>query len=329
MNRIMVLTAMTVLAFVAAVKGDNPTVAEITHQQLQAVDGDGVGTYSASDKVSVTGIVLNNPEEMLDLASSTSGMGGQWQVYIQGEGSDHAGTAVYMAQRYVYMGGGVYTTDQWLSEMYRMNHDPNTGYTFHIGDRVRVTGWYMFHNGKTNINEKHKNDPFYDVNVELVTPAAGLPQPETITLNLVKDAGNQFIFDQTRATGGEYYQARLVRVDDVNITDPNDWGVNHTLTVMDKTGRTIPLLLGYGDGFTRYVCPTGQISIIAIFDQESSANTNGYRLWVTNYDGNGLVLTDRGHKRGNLPGDINTDYIVDFYDFAELANHWLQQAPGL
>ena len=58
MNRIMVLAAMMVLAFVAAVKGDNPTVAEITHQQLQAVDGDGVGTYSATDKVVIAGIVL-------------------------------------------------------------------------------------------------------------------------------------------------------------------------------------------------------------------------------------------------------------------------------
>jgi hypothetical protein len=90
--------------------------------------------------------------------------------------------------------------------------------------------------------------------------------------------------------------------------------------------------LGIGDGFTRYACPTGQISIIAIFDQEASGYTvckDGYRLWVPDYDGNGLVLTDRGHKRGNLPGDINTDYIVDFYDFAELAENWLQQVAGM
>jgi hypothetical protein len=41
------------------------------------------------------------------------------------------------------------------------------------------------------------------------------------------------------------------------------------------------------------------------------------------------VLTDRGHKRGNLPGDINTDYKVDFIDFAEFAENWLQQRAGL
>jgi hypothetical protein len=332
MNRIMVLVAMAVLAFVAAVKGDDPTVAEITHQQLQAVDGDGVGTYSATDKVIVTGIILNNPEEMLDPTSSESGMGGQYQYYVQGEGSDHAGTAVYMAQRYVYMGGGVYTTDQWSSELWRLNHDPNTGYTFNAGDRVRITGWYMFYKGKTNINEKHKNEQFYDVNVELVTPAVGLPQPETITLDLVKDSSNQFIFDQTRATGCEYYQARLVRVDDVNIVNPANWALDGTVMVADKTGRTFPVKLGIGDGFTRYACPTGQISVIAILDQESSGYMvckDGYRLWVPNYDGNGLVLTDRGHKRGNLPGDINSDYIVDFFDFSEFANNWLRFRPGL
>ena len=98
MNRIMVLAAMMALVFVAAVKGDEPTVAEVTHQQLQAVDGDGVGTYSATDKVIITGIVLNNPEEILDPTPGTGGMGGQWQIYIQGEGNDHAGTAVYMGQ---------------------------------------------------------------------------------------------------------------------------------------------------------------------------------------------------------------------------------------
>ena len=115
----------------------------------------------------------------------------------------------------------------------------------------------------------HNTDPFYDFNVVLVTPAAGLPQPETITLSMVKNSSNQFIFDPTRTTGCEYYQARLVRVDDVNITDPNDWAPNNTLTVMDNTGRTFPLLLGIGNGFTKYSCPTGQISIIGIFDQES------------------------------------------------------------
>ena len=123
-----------------------------------------------------------------------------------------------------------------------------------------------------------------------------------------------------------------MRVNDVNIVDYSYWGPDGTVAIRNKTGRTFPVKLGLGDGFTRTGCPTGQIDIIAIFDQESSGYTvckDGYRLWVPDYDGTGLVLTDRGHKRGNLPGDINTDYQVDFMDFAELAENWLQQGAGL
>ena len=57
--------------------------------------------------------------------------------------------------------------------------------------------------------------------------------------------------------------------------------------------------------------------------------TKGYRLLVPNYDGNGLVLTDHGYKRGNLPGDVNNDFVVDFRDFAELADRWLESRAGL
>ena len=333
MNRIMVLATMLALILVASVKGDEPTVAEVTHWDLQAVNANGVGTYIATDKVIITGIVLNNPEEILNPTPGTGYMGGQWQIHIQGEGNDHAGTAVYMGQYYAKVGGsGNYTGEQLLSELCRINHDPNTGYTFGAGDRVRVTGWYKFYKGKINVNEKHQVEPMFDFEVELIEPAAGLPQPELITLDMVKDSNNQYIFDQTRLTGCEYYQARLVRVNDVNIVDPNYWVPDGTVAIRDKTGRTFPVKLGIGDGFTRYGCPTGQIDVIAIFDQESSGSTvckDGYRLWVPDYDGNGLVLTDRGHKRGNLPGDINTDYQVDFMDFAELAENWLQQRAGL
>jgi hypothetical protein len=333
MNRNVILAAALLLIFVAAARGDEPTVAEVTHWQLQAVNSDGVGTYDATDKVIITGIVLNNPEEMLDPSPGSIGMGSQWQIYIQGEGGDHAGTAVYMGQNYSIAGGsGNYTDEQMLSELCRINHDPNTGYTFAAGDRVRVTGWYKFYKGKINVNEKHQVEPMFDLDIELVTPATGLPQPEVITLDMVKDGSDQYIFDQTRLSGCEYYQARLVRVNDVNIIDPENWAPDGTVTIKDSTGRTFPVKLGIGDGFIRYHYPTSQIDVIAIFDQESSGYMvckDGYRLWVPDYDGNGLVLTDRGHKRGNLPGDINTDYKVDFYDLAELSDNWLQQRAGL
>lgn len=312
---------------------DDPTVAEVTHTELQAVTADGYGTYTATDKVIISGIVLNAPEQMLNPTPGAGYMGGQWQTYIQGEGSDHAGTAVWLGQYYSEVSSSDdYTDEELLSEMCRINTDLNTGYIFNAGDRVQVTGWYKFYKGKLNVNEKHEKDPFFDFEIELIKPAVGVPQPEAITLDQVKDINDNYIFDSSRLTGCEYYQARLVRVEDVNVAGPENWGPGNTITITDSNGLTFPVLLGIGDGFTRYDCPVGQIDVIGIMDQESSGYMvckDGYRIWITNYDGNGLVLTDRGYKRGNLPGDINTDFKVDFIDFAEMAENWLKCVPGL
>jgi len=311
MNRTAVLAAISLFAFTIASNSEGQITNEVTHRDLQAVNADGVSTYEASDKVTITGIVLNNPEEMLSQTPGTVGMGGQWQIYIQGEGEDHAGTAVFMGQNYSIAGGsGNYTDEEWLSELYRINYDPNTSYIFTAGDRIRVTGWFKFYKGKLNVNEKHQIEPLFDFDIELLKPAVGLPQPEVITLDMVKDENDEYIFDETRLTGCEYYQARLVRVDNVVIIDPENWGPDETVTIMDYTGRTFPVKLGIGDGFANYPCPTGQIDVIAISDQEASGYSvckDGYRLWVPNYDGNGLVLTDRDYNRTNLPDDINTD----------------------
>jgi hypothetical protein len=334
MKRIMFFAMVVMFTIFTVTNAIGETVAEVTHWELQAVNSNGVGTYTETNKVIIKGIVLNNPEEMLVPTPGTGYMGGQWQIYVQGEDGDHAGTAIYLGQYYAKVGGqsGSYTDEQLLSELCRVNHDPNTGYTFAAGDRVKVTGWYKFYKGKTNANEIHEADPDFDFEVELLEPAVGLPQPEVISLDMVKDSNDDFLFDQTRQTGCEYYQAQLVRIDDVNIVDPENWAPDATVTISDATGLTFPVKLGIGDGFTRYNCPAGQIDVIGIFDQESSGTTickDGYRLWVVDYDGNGLVLTDRGHERGNLPGDINTDYKVDLTDFAELAANWLEQRAGL
>jgi len=133
-----------VLTFTVAAKGDEPTVAKVTHWELQAVDEYGVGTYSATDKVIITGIILNNPEEILDpTPGAPAYLGGQWQVFIQSDDvNDHAGTAVWLGQYYAKVGGsGNYTDEQFNSELCRINHDANTGYIFSAGDKVKVTGW--------------------------------------------------------------------------------------------------------------------------------------------------------------------------------------------
>lgn len=322
---------LVIVMLYGSVSFADPTAAVVTHRQLQAVNADGINTYNATDKVVIQGIVLNNPEEMLDPTPGSSGMGGQWQIFIQGEGDDHAGTAVWFGQNYSMAGYTDYTEPDYLSDLFRINRDPSTGHVFAAGDRVKVTGWYKFFGGKINVNEKHLADPFYDFTVEVIKPAVGFPQPEIITLSQVKDSRDNFLFDSSRNTGCEYYQGCLVRIEDVNIIDPENWAPNALITVRDPTGRTFPVKLGMGDGFSRYECPRGQIDLIGIMNQEDSSSpySAGYQIWVVNYDGHGLVLTDRGHQRGNLPGDINSDFKVDFFDLAEFAENWLQIRAGL
>jgi hypothetical protein len=208
-----------------------------------------------------------------------------------------------------------------------------TGHVFSAGDRIRITGTYLFYAGKLNVNENHEVDPAYDFKIELVKPAVGLPQPEEIGISDLKHTANDDIFDPDRLTGGEYYQSRLVRIVDVNIIDCENWGTENTVTIMDSGGLTFPVQLGLGDGIARYECPTGQIDIIGILDQKAPGYppdpTKGYRLLVLNYDGNGLVLGNHGPRRGNLPGDVNVDYLINFRDLAELAESWLQERAGL
>ncbi len=313
-----------------------PSEAKITHRQLQATDQFGEGTYDATDKVIVEGIVLNAPEMILNPAPGAGFMGGQWQMYFQGEGEDHAGTAVWFGQYYHKVTTGdpndSYTDEELLAELCRINADPNTGYVFHPGDRIRVTGWYKFYGGKTNINEKHQKAPFFDFDIELVKPAVGLPQAEPITLADLKYPDNTFLFDPNRDAGPEFYQGRLVRIENIQIENPDNWGPGKTVTVADPNGRDFPVRLGLGAGFTRYAPPAGPIDAVGILDQEApdcDFCDYGYRLWVPNYDGNGLVLTDRGHRRGNLPGDVNGDYSADLLDLAELSENWLRFVPGL
>lgn len=317
---------------------NEPTVGIVSHRELQAIDHDpavspGFGAYEATDKVVVEGIVLNAPEMILNPTPGVGFMGGQWQIYIQGEGEDHAGTAVWYGQYYNRVGGsGEYTNQELIEEMCRINTDPDTGYIFNPGDRVRVTGWYKFYGGKMNINEKHVAGPQHDFSIELIKPAVGLPAPESITLEDLKHADNSFIYDPNRLYGCEYYQGCLVRIEGVKIDNPQSWGPDQTLTVSDSSGRNFQVKLGIGRGFSRYSAPTGWIDVIGIFDQEAPGSgpyNIGYRVWVPNYDGNGLVLTDRGYQRGNLPGDINGDYSVDLLDLAELSENWLRSVPGL
>jgi hypothetical protein len=218
--------------------------------------------------------------------------------------------------------GGSYDDANWISEMERLNCD-----AFGPGDRVRATGYFLFYRGKTNVNERHSNESANDFTVEVLERGAGLPKPEVVSLDDLKDANDEFIFDQTRQSGCEYYQGRLVRINDVSFSDANGWGPDGDVEVTDGT-KTFPLKLGIGRGIYAGSDNLSEpFDVIGIMDQESQGMpadcTKGYRVYVTDYDGNGSILTGREHRRASMPGDVQPDGTIDFHDFAEMAEDWL------
>jgi hypothetical protein len=291
-----------------------------THWQVQAVNDAGEATYykvnatvAPENLIVLQGMVLNNPEDMLDSTYNTPGfMGAQWQIFIQGEGSDHAGTALWMGQKYSMMGDVDYTTQEWAGEMQRVNFPG--GHQIRQGDRIRVTGYGMYRNGKTNINERHTTSPLLDFTVEWLGSAPGLPVPEVIELADVRTAGDVDMFDPTRLTGCEYFQGRLVRINSVHVAE-GTWGPGQNLTIGDDTGRTFPVVLGLNPAFSQPSNLGSTFDVVGIFNQENAA-TSGYQLWVMGYNGSANLL-------GITPpvtGDVNGDGSVDASDLLLLAD---------
>ena len=327
MKRIIVLAAVLASAFVAVVKAD-ATIAKVTHWEFQAIDETGEHTYNATDKVILEGILLHNPADILnpapdDTITETFNLGGAWQIFFQGEGDDHAGTVVWLGQLYNNLpwvpSDGGYLNEEFIAELSRLN-----AVQFSTGDRIRVTGYYLSYKGKLNINEQHNKNPDHDFTIELVKQGVGLPRPEVVSLDELKDNNDDFIFDPNRQIGCEYYQSRLIKIEDVNFVDANEWGPDAELEITDGT-RIFPVKLGRGNGiYAGSNNLTEPFGIIGIMDQESTDLKRGYRLYVVNYDGNGSVLASREHRLADKPGDINMNGIVDFVDFAKLAEDWLE-----
>jgi hypothetical protein len=333
MKSIYILTIVSCLLINVSIQAEEPTVVEIKHSQFQAVSATGEQTYTSAiaNKVMLEGILLHNPADMLnptpdDSITQTYNLGAQWQFFFQGEGDDHAGTAVFLAQLYnnlpwVMTGG--YSNQEFIAELSHLN-----AAKFAPGDKIRVTGYFLSYNGKNNVNEQHNNNPAHDFTIELVKKGVGLPRPELVTLDDLKDESDNFIFDQSRLFGCEYYQGRLIKIKDVNFADPTaaneNWGPNGSFTITDGV-KTFPVKLGRGNGiYAGSNNMTEPFDVIGILDQESSAKTAGYRLWVTNYDGNGSVLASTEHRRADKPGDLDMDGIVDQNDVLKLLEDWLQ-----
>jgi hypothetical protein len=291
-----------------------PSVARVTPREFQAVNGSGEQTYKATQKVILEGIVLHNPADMLDPTPDDTitemfNLGGQWQLFFQGEGEDHAGTAVYMAQLYnnlpwIVPDGG-YSNKQFIAELARLN-----AAQFCVGDRIRVTGYFLSYMGKMNVNEQHNKNPDHDFTIEVLARGVGLPKPEIVSLDELKDGQDRFIFDPARLVGGEYYQGRLVKIEDVNVVDAKAWGPNGTLTVTNGK-KTFPVMLGRGNGIYSGSFNLSQpCDVIGILDQESTDLRSGYRLYVMNYDGNGHILASYEHRMADQSPAIDPNPIV-------------------
>lgn len=293
---LILVAAVSAITF--AGEPDWPSLPITPHNQVQAVDGAGFSAFAfGNDPIVVRGILLNHADDMLDPADqATPFLGGQWQVFVQAvDPNDLGGTALFMGQNIGKLVGnhpaGSYDATEWADELNRLDHDPATGHPFRPGDLVEVRGrgCGLPFNGKFNINEQHIKDPAQDFDVILLQANVGLPAPTALTISDLKDANDQFIFDATRQTGCERYQGTLVRLVDVSFVDDSAWGPEQTLLATDGSGRTFPILLGRGAGFTLYAPPTPPFDIVGILDQEDANQadglTGGYRLWVMNTNG--------------------------------------------
>ncbi len=286
-----VSTAMAASLIVATHCAWAVTFSPTKHSEYEAVYDDGTGAWPSSRSagpIEMTGVVINNPWDMLDYSNSAADP--QWQVVIQAVApDDFGGTTLYMRKYIPWDSSQDYSDSEWTDEMIRVNHPGDTLQTqpsLRYGDVVDVHAQApgLFYEGKYNINEKHLNSSDYDFDITILsrgmTPAAA-----DITLSSLKDTGDNFLFDATRQTGDEYYQGSLVHLDNLTLADPADWTLGGTVTV-EQGGLTFPMILGLDPAPTS-IDPLGlhasPFSVTAILDQEddSAPYTGGYRLWLT------------------------------------------------
>jgi len=302
MHRQTTLLRLIAFAVLTLLLAAAPAHAE-THWNLQAVNLNGTSAWTPGYPLTVVGILLTDPDEMLDATpnfqpASAGTMGGEWQIVVQAAWpDDRGGTTCWMGQNYALRRAPgddsfSYSNDDWLAEIARLNHDPTTGHGFQKGDLVSITAnGSLFFGGKRNINEMHHNEPEYDFTISLVASNYGLPAPEVLSLaSLVRTNDNdpatsEDIFDQTRATGGEHWQGVRVRLNGLNLLTTNGWNPTNLWTdrlcsVTDNENRLFTLR---HPRYSLGPAPTNTFDAIGILNQESGSGaqgTNGYELFV-------------------------------------------------
>jgi hypothetical protein len=278
-----------------------------TVTNLEAVDANGVSTWNGPFPIVLTGVILNDPSEMLDFTpdflpwddgANAYDLGAQWQIFIQTvTPGDRGGVELWMAQNYGNLpwephdGSDSYDNSTWMANVNRVSHDPANGYAFHKGDLVMITAnGSLFYGGMQNVNEEHTTGPACQFTISLVSSNFGLPAPQVISLSSVistnlSATGRYDIFDPTRVTGGEHYQGMRVRINGLTMVTTDGWNTNSDwdsryCTATDGEGRQFPLIHPLYD---LGPAPTNPFDATGVFLQESGSGTDGtfgYELFV-------------------------------------------------
>jgi len=290
---------------------------------FEAVDANGFSTWSGNYPITLVGVLLTDPGEMLDSTpnflpwnsgANAFNLGGQWQVFVQALGdSDRGGVECWMAQDYGNLpgephdGSDSYDNPTWTSEVNRVSHDPGTGYAFHKGDLVMITAHgSLFYGGMQNVNEEHSTDPAYDFTISLVSSNFGLPAPQVISLSSVistnlSATGHYDIFDPLRQTGGEFYQGMRVRINGLTLVTTAGWNTNSDwnsryCTATDGEGRQFPLIHPLYD---LGPAPINPFDATGVFLQESGSGTDGtfgYELFVQEITASSSVVLNLANQ---------------------------------
>lgn len=304
-----------------------PTIEVVPHSVFQAVHPDGTSAYTGGFPARLRGVVLNNHEDWLDPRPDYTPqytpwyLGGEWEIFVQAvHPDDFGGTACWIGQNYGNLPWIAdpffsYTNNEWTQELHRLNYPiQHPEPPLRSGDlvEIRARAGLPFA-GKMNVNEQHNNDRDpntgqighdHDFDIVFLEREYGLPEPADITLSdLLRDVpnGHEFIWDPTRETGGEHYQSTLVMIKGVKLLDPNNWGPDNDLTLIDRTTRRLPIHLGLNPSFQQTQPPTVTCNVTGILNQESQTGMGGYYL---------IAL----HAGSFVCGDANCDGVTDFED---------------
>ena len=186
---IVVLASTLLIAFSAVAQSPTPPYyppgSYTPFNVFEGVKSDGSSSFSFptnGSPITVMGIVLNNPSDMLDSTpnfqpwnggANMYNLGGQWQIFIQaysdstvgGSSTDFGGCEVWMGQNYgnlpwIGTSADSYTNSQWTAKLATLNSPTllSTGNTVSLqaGDVVAITSYGLEYAGMMNINEQHE-----------------------------------------------------------------------------------------------------------------------------------------------------------------------------